>query len=109
LGKEAFAERFKARFSDPEFDTAISHIDALIEIAWTDYCESHKSPRTQKAGSGFADPDYELAVDWLGARERIKAAELVHGERTGPSRILIINGSSGRHQTSSGQKPTTYQ
>ena len=109
LGKEAFAERFKARFSDPEFDRAVSHIDALLEIAWKAYCESGKSPRTQKAGSGFADPDYEIAVDWLDARERIKAAELVHGERTGPSRILIINGSSRSDQTCPGEMSKTYR
>src|SRR5947208_17099562 len=93
LSKETFAERLKARFYDPEFDKAGKEIDALIEIAWKTYSEYHKSPRTRKAGPGFADPEHELAIEWLDARQRIKAAEMSHADPAAAPRILIINGS----------------
>jgi hypothetical protein len=47
----------------------------VAEVAWKNYIEYHKSPRTRKAGSAFADPGYELSLDWLAARKRIRAAE----------------------------------
>ena len=67
LDKETFAERFRLRFYDPEFDKAGKEINVLIEIAWKTYREYHKSPRTRKAGPGFADPNHELAIEWLEA------------------------------------------
>lgn len=38
-----------------------------MEAAWDAYSHSRKSPITRKAGPGFADPDYEISVDWLAA------------------------------------------
>jgi hypothetical protein len=32
------------------------------------YDDGRKAPTTRKAGPGFADPDYDIAVDWLTAR-----------------------------------------
>ena len=32
------------------------------------------APLTRAAGPGFADPDYEIAVEWLEAREAVIAA-----------------------------------
>jgi len=109
LGKAVFAERFKARFYDPEFDQAAREIDSLIEIAWKTYCEYHKSPRTRKAGQGFADPGYDLAVEWIEAHERIKAAEARHADPAAASRILIVNGSSRSDQTCPGEMSKTYR
>ncbi|MCR5878578.1 hypothetical protein [Phenylobacterium sp. J367] len=39
---------------------------------------------TRKAGPGFADPDYDLSVDWLAAREAIQAAQARHDDKAGP-------------------------
>ena len=48
-------------------------LDAIIAAAWDAYSHSRKAPVTRKAGSGFADPDYDIAVDWLDARDAIHA------------------------------------
>ncbi|MFZ5671518.1 MAG: flavodoxin family protein [Pseudomonadota bacterium] len=103
LSKAEFTERFKARFYDPIYADAAQNIDALIEPAWRSYHDYHKSPVTRKAGKGFADPSYELSVDWLAARDAIKAAEREHRDSNGPSRILIINGSMRSDQTCPGE------
>jgi len=65
LPRDEFAQRFRQRFFDPNFDPGAGEIEQLIEIGWKNYCETRKSPRTRKAGAGFADPDYELSIEWL--------------------------------------------
>src|SRR5262245_13292070 len=109
LTKEAFAERFKARFYDPEFDKARPEIDRLVEIAWSTYADYHKSPTTRKAGAGFSNPDYDLSLEWLATRERIREAEARHGDGTQPARILIVNGSSRSDQTCPGEMSKTFR
>ena len=69
LTRAEFETRFRSRFADPAFDPLARDIAAIIEAAWDGYSHSRKAPRTRKAGSEFADPDYDLAVDWLAARE----------------------------------------
>ena len=69
LSREEFARRLRERFYDPAFDAVRAEIDRIVEVAWTSYDEYHKSPRKRKAGPGFADPEFELPVEWLEARE----------------------------------------
>ena len=75
LTRAAFAERFAASFVDPEFDAERAAIGRLGEIAWQNYHAGRKAPLTRKAGKGYADPDYDLSLDWLDARDRIRTAE----------------------------------
>jgi hypothetical protein len=72
---EAFRDRFMARFYDPAFRAEDQSLVRLESIAWDAYCASRKSPITEKAGPEFADPDYDLSVEWRAASERIKAAQ----------------------------------
>jgi multimeric flavodoxin WrbA len=109
LSKAEFAERFKARFFDPVFAGNAKEIEALLSQAWTSYHDYHKSPRTRKAGKGFADPAYDLSVDWLAAHRSIKAAERQHRDKASPSRILIINGSMRSDQTCPGEMSKTWR
>ncbi len=109
LSKEVFAERFKAHFNDPAFDTAQGDIDRLIEIAWKSYSDSNKSPRTRKAGPGFADPGYDLSLDWLKAREGIIGAEERYADSGAVPRILIINGSTRSDLTCPGEMSKTFR
>ena len=109
LSREAFAERFRARFYDPAFDAAKDEIDKLMDIAWKSYSDGNKSPRTQKAGKGFADPDYDLSVEWIEASRTIARAQAQHDDKSQPSRILIINGSSRSDQTCPGEMSKTYR
>lgn len=109
LTKQEFADRFRSRFYDPAFDKAENAIDTLLGIAWESYIDYRKSPRTRKAGEGFADPDYDLSVDWIAAREQIKAAEVLYRDPAQPSRILIVNGSSRSDQTCPGEISKTFR
>jgi multimeric flavodoxin WrbA len=81
LTREQFGERFRQSFFDPAFRRADDAIGRLEEIAWDAYREERKSPVTAKAGPGFADPDYELPVQWSQARERLAAAQARQRDR----------------------------
>src|SRR5256714_663272 len=93
LSKEEFQRRWKERFYDPAFDPERDNIDHLAEIAWDAYDDHRKSPRTRKAGPEFADPEFELALEWLEARARIHAAQKEFEDPQSPSRILLISAS----------------
>ena len=72
---DEFRKRYGERFSDPVFAPLRAEIDRILDGAWDAYSNSRKAPHTRRAGAGFADPDYELSVDWIAASERIKDAE----------------------------------
>ena len=65
LKREEFGERFRQLFFDPSFAAEREALGRIEEIAWRNFSEGHKAPITRKAGPGFADPDYDLSVDWL--------------------------------------------
>jgi hypothetical protein len=69
-------------------------LQAIADAAWDAYDDGRKAPITRKAGAGFADPDYEIAIDWLTARDAIDDARRRHDDPAGASRILVVNGSS---------------
>jgi hypothetical protein len=93
MTQEEFNARFRARFADPAFANKEALIDELMETAWDGYRKARKSPITQKAGPAFADPDYDLSVDWLAARNAINDAQTRH-EGVGPNRVLLICGAT---------------
>jgi hypothetical protein len=99
LGEAEFKRRYVAQFVDPAFDPVREEIGKIAAIAWDAYKNSRKSPTTRRAGPEFADPDYELSVDWLAARDAILAAEARHADGSLPPRILVINGSSRSEHT----------
>jgi multimeric flavodoxin WrbA len=109
LSREEFARRLGERFYDPAFDSVRAEIDRVIEVAWKNYEEYHKSPRKRKAGPGFADPDYELPVEWLETHAAVQRAEEVHRSPGGPRRILLICASSRHDQTCPGEMSKTYR
>ena len=75
VDKSEFTARFRQRFADPAFAVAEIEVTRPGELAWGGYDRYRKAPRTRKAGSGYADPDSDLSVDWIAAREAIAAAE----------------------------------
>src|SRR4051812_19004305 len=78
LSRAEFERRYRRRFADPAFTPLQREISAIVEAAWDGYSHSRKAPLTRKAGPGFADPDYDIAEDWLAAREAILAAQRHH-------------------------------
>ena len=80
LSREEFDKRYRSRFADPAFEPLQRELDAIVEAAWDGYVNSRKAPNTRKAGPRFADPDYEISVDWFAAREAILAAQRRHDD-----------------------------
>ncbi len=109
LSREEFTRRLGERFYDPTFDSVRPEIDRIIEVAWKNYDEYHKSPRKRKAGPGFADPDFELPVEWLEARQAILAAQQRHSDPSAPSRILLVCGAARHDQTCPGEMSKTFR
>jgi multimeric flavodoxin WrbA len=109
LTKDEFLRRWRERFYDPEFESISSELDRAAEIAWRAYKEYRKSPRTRKAGPEFSNPDYELPIEWLEARARIREAEARHEAADGPSRVLLICGSPRTDETCPGEMSKTFR
>ena len=109
LSQDEFRKRYRSRFSDPAFDPLDKEINAIVDVAWDGYIEGRKSPRTRKAGKEFADPDYDLSVDWLAARDAIHAEQKRHDDARQPPRILIVNGSSRSENTCPGEMSKTWR
>ena len=64
---------------------------------------------TRKAGAGFADPDYDLSVEWLETRDRVRAAQARQREASTPSRALVIVGSPRNDGTCPGEMSKTFR
>lgn len=93
LDREEFGRRFRQSFDDPAFAAEHEALQRIEIVAWDAYDKSRKAPRTQKAGPGFADPDYDLSVEWLAQRERLRQAAARQQDRAAPSRVLVVCGS----------------
>ena len=109
LSREEFERRLKERFSDLAFDAAADAVQRVVDVAWIAYHEYHKSPRTRKAGPGFADPDFDLPVEWLDTRERIQHAQREHDDPASRSRVLLGCGAARTDQTCPGEMSKTYR
>ncbi len=103
LDEDEFRRRFRTQFQDPAFDTLQAELTKIVSAAWDGYEHSRKSPRTQKAGPEFSDPDYDLAVDWIAAKAAIQFAQRRHDDTGLPPRILLINCSSRSEHTCPGE------
>jgi multimeric flavodoxin WrbA len=109
LSKAEFRERFLRRHLDPAFERVRGELDRVIDVAWEAYQEDRKSPRTRKAGPGFADPEFDLPVEWLETRAAIEKARRRWKSRRGPSRILLVCGSARSDQTCPGEMSKTFR
>jgi multimeric flavodoxin WrbA len=109
LTREQFERRFGERFYDPAFDAVRDELARVSDVAWTVYAEYHKSPRTRRAGPGFADPEFALPIEWLEARDRLLAAQRAHDDPSAPRRILLVSAAARSNQTCPGETPKTYR
>ena len=109
LSRAEFGIRFRQSFFDPAFDREADAIGRLEEIAWQAYSDGRKAPRTRKAGPGYADPEYELSVEWLEAKERIDRARAVWSDPATRSRVLVICGASRNDGTCPGEISKTFR
>ena len=99
LEEGEFRRRFLSQFPDPVFDPLRADLDRVAGAAWDAYSDHRKSPLTRKAGPEFSDPDYDLAIDWIAARETVEKAQAEYEDPAQPPCILIVNGSSRSEHT----------
>ena len=94
ITRDEFARRYRERFYDPAFEALDEQIEQLISVAWEGYTQYRKSPRTKAAGKGFADPKFELPLEWLASRDAIKKAQREQSRLTSQARVLLICGAA---------------
>jgi multimeric flavodoxin WrbA len=109
LTRVEFNKRFRRSYVDPAFDAERESIARLEEIAWNNYIGGNKAPITRKAGPGFADPDYDLSVEWIDTRDRLLAAAAKQKDPATPSRVLVICASARNDGTCPGEMSKTYR
>ena len=109
ISREAFEKRFRQHFFDPAFGPKQAEIEALAELAWQGYESARKSPRTRKAGPGYADPDYDLSIEWIEARAAVERARVRHDDPAGTSRVLLICGAARNDGTCPGEMSKTFR
>ena len=109
LTRQEFERRFRERFFDPGFASVDRELAAIVDVAWRAYDDYHKSPRTRKAGPEFADPEFELPIEWLETRERIQKAEREQKDPQRPGRVLIVCGAARHDQTCPGEMSKSFR
>ena len=109
LGRAEFGIRFRASYVDPAFRAEDQSIGRLEEIAWQAYIGGRKAPFTQKAGPGYADPDYQLSIEWIATRQRLRDAQLRWADPASPSTVLLVCGSARNDGTCPGEMSKTFR
>ena len=109
LVRREFSNRFRASFIDAAFRAEDPSISRLEEIAWGAYTEGRKSPFTQKAGPGYADPNYDLSTEWVATKKRLEAAQLHWADAATQSRVLLICGSARNDGSCPGEMSKTFR
>ena len=76
LERIEFGRRFRNAFVDPAFRGEDEAIAGSRRSPGTPTRKAARRRVTRKAGPGFADPDYDLSVEWLrDARARCERAQ----------------------------------
>ena len=109
LTHEQFAQRMRERFHDPAFAPLRQAVDSIIDVAWDAYEDSRKAPHTRPAGPGYADPTYELSIEWSEASRKLKEAEHRQKDPASQARILLINGAARSEHTCPGESSKSWR
>lgn len=109
LARDEFKIRFYSSYKHPSFDTVSNALEKIEAIAWDNYLHGRKPAGTQKAGPGFADPDYDLSVEWRQTRDRLLAAETTQKNPATPSRVLLICSAARNEGSCPGEMSKTFR
>lgn len=109
LNRDEFRLVFSRNFVDPAYAAVGAALAAVEEVAWQNYADARKSPLTVKAGPGFADPDYDLSVEWKAARDRLLALDAQQKDPATRSRILLVNGAARNDGSCPGEISKTWR
>jgi multimeric flavodoxin WrbA len=109
IDRQEFHLRFYGSFGHPDFDKVGDALAQVEEVAWQAYVDGKKPARTEKAGPGFADPDYDLSVEWRETRDRLLAAQAVQKNLATRSRVLLICGSDRNDGSCPGEMSKSFR
>ena len=109
LSQAEFIERYHTQFFDPAFDSLRPELDQIATVAWENYHNSRKSPVTEKAGTDFVNPDYDLSVEWRATSNFIASAQKQYEDSSLPARVLLVNGSSRSDHSCPGEMSKSYR
>ncbi|MGY6270960.1 flavodoxin family protein [Achromobacter denitrificans] len=109
LARETFRARFMHRFYDPAFQAEREALERLEAIAWDAHEAGRKAPVTVKAGPDYADPGYELSVEWKETSDRLARAALAQRDPATPTRVLVIVGASRNDGTCPGEVSKSWR
>ena len=109
LERNEFQLRFFRSFGDPAFAAEREALGRIEAIAWDAYQAGRKAPVTQKAGSDFTDPDYDLSVEWKANRDRLRELAASQRDPASPSRVLLIIASARNDGTCPGEMSKTFR
>jgi multimeric flavodoxin WrbA len=109
LTRMEFHRRFAQSFEDPLFATEEGALARVEDVAWEAYKDSRKAPVTEKAGKGYADPRYELSVEWSGTRARLLRADTERRKSATRSRVLVVIGSARNDGSCPGEASKTFR
>ncbi len=109
LSRTVFHKRFMQSFMDPAFKAEGEALARVEDIAWDAYLEGRKAPITRKAGPAFADPDYDMSVEWLQTRAALKKAQTAWSKPSTASRVLLVCGSPRNDGTCPGEISKTWR
>jgi multimeric flavodoxin WrbA len=109
LGRDEFHLQFQRSFIDPGFKEIKEALDQVEQVAWINYVEGHKAPFKEKAGPGFADPDYDMSVEWKASSKRMAELEVLHKNPQTPSRALLICSSARNDGSCPGEMSKTWR
>src|SRR3569832_2944065 len=94
LDRQTFGQRFRMAYADPLYETVADALERLEEVAWQAYITGRKSPRTERAGSDFENPDFELSSEWLATRRRLLQAQEKRSCPETHTRVLLDCGAA---------------
>jgi multimeric flavodoxin WrbA len=109
LTRDEFERRLRQRFYDPAFQDVERQIAEIVEVAWHAYDDYRKGPRTRPAGPGFAEPEFELPIEWLETRECIQQAQREHDDANRQGRVLLVCGAARHDQTCPGEMSKSFR
>ena len=109
LERNEFHLEFRRSFFDPTFDSVQLEIGKIEEVAWKNYINGRKAPITEKAGPEFADPNYDLSVEWKATRDKLIATDATQKDPATKSRVLLICGSARNDGTCPGEISKTFR
>ena len=109
LGRDEFHLQFRRSYADPRFGDVEAALSQVEQVAWLNYVEGRKAPVTEKAGAGFADPDYDLSAEWKASSRRLAELDGRQKDPQTPSRVLLICGSARNDGSCPGEISKTWR